>query len=1375
MRNLTHVWTLVVSTLGLLGTLAEAAMPPPPDRATWEQVDIVPMPKRIRLTGRSHPVAGAILVLGVQACEQERIGAKWINDHVAKLGGDALRVTHEGPTQPAARLRIYVGTRDTCEAVRQAVGAREFELGPGTPGKHGYVIHSRRQGDSTEVWLAGVDPVGALYACVTMAGLLEVQDGRILLREAEVVNWPDYLAVTEDVNLYCPERNWVSNTLQWRRDPPEDLCEEYVARMKEHLHRLLGWKVSCYYAREVMHWRRWGELSPQKLAAIREVAEYAKARGIRSLAYAFGPFVGRIEDYPDAPIRCATAHNGRRWKGKLRCWSMDDRRRQTAKRLAQMLSAAGITDVGFHDTDTGGFLSPAQWETRCDVCRKRWGDDYAAATINKHRIYYDEIKRAAPDCRIHFTLYPYNVSVMTQAGAERYHIDRYGPSPSIPDVAKRVRERFTDFWVSLTKGIPADATFCIRENVQENVKRFQQITAPHGTFIWYKSGSEQWQTFFDESARWIPTFHGGAGDIEFTVTLQTFMPLKAMAVWEYAWNVNAPGAAPWSRSRDAEERWRHSEPKGEIYDVVLPHLVRNLFGRRAAPEIVEALRCNMAYNQIFDSRHRMKPVLTTYEKMQWQADEAARGAAALDQLFERYTVSTDRFGMDDYASRRFVYLREVFHCSKWMAQARAQNLLAREQAKAGKLDEARATVERGRDAIADAREDLDRLLVERPHDPIYNAPLRGNAHKRRWRLYTPVWGVDFSTPEKVLAQTEKELPALAAAGSVSPKVIEELSKRQTVHAAPRTAELVIDGRLDESDWRRPLPAEALLVYPEQKNLARAHTRARLLYDDEKLYVGYTCWMPAHAAIKAEPVERDGDLSQHEHVELFLMPPHLKGGYLHFIMTATGSVSDKRVTFSKNPDGAQAKHLEPDWDVEGMTVQTTRREGVWELEIALPRSALGASDWRGRWSVNVGRYFIGAGNSQELSAIMRPGGKSFHATRYYPRLVYEAQPAPPPAVQIALKDVMPRVQTMDDRVATVVDFGLEARASRILHNVQFVAECYDATGKLHSRQVVKELAHLVFVWKAPETFSVGFEREVAQGGVKVLLVSDEVQTYRWIRLGGWLGTEKVGSVFSAGERELRDDDFRTTPGLMGLCVLPGMVTPPGSEQGHRIMNHRQGTLEFWFKPQWEPPHRLDERAGWQPTYTLLHCGILRRDHPWLANQSSFVLSYDQRRGNLHYHIRDARYAGWGTYVRARQRTGWHESGWHHLACVWDAAAGPDGWLRLYLDGTRAPTKSSLYAPDRLGEDKSVDLGKVAFAPQLLGFNTGRHAPPMLLDELRVSRTARYHADFSPGRAPLKLDKDTTALFHFDRTLDGHGMTPDGRSYRLQATPGPLEFH
>jgi len=84
-----------------------------------------------------------------------------------------------------------------------------------------------------------------------------------------------------------------------------------------------------------------------------------------------------------------------------------------------------------------------------------------------------------------------------------------------------------------------------------------------------------------------------------------------------------------------------------------------------------------------------------------------------------------------------------------------------------------------------------------------------------------------------------------------------------------------------------------------------------------------------------------------------------------------------------------------------------------------------------------------------------------------------------------------------------------------------------------------------------------------------------------------------------------------------------------------------------------------------------------------------------------------------------------------------------------------------------------LGEVAFPLHLMALNSGRNRTPGCIDELRVSRTPLYLADFEPARKPFQLDRDTTALFHFDGTLEGRGMSADGRACSLQAKPGPLE--
>lgn len=1355
-------------------TTAKGAEPPVADRTAWEQVDIVPMPKRIRLTGQRLTLSNAVIVLGEQPSEQEEIGAKWINDKIVEKGRETLPVATEGKLSGDARLRIFIGTRETCDVIDQAARDGRFELGPGVPGKRGYVIHPRRTDSGMDLLLGGADAIGALYACVTLAGLLEEEGGEVLVREAQIVDWPDYAAVTDGINLIYPELGELGRRLRWAVTPSEEQEEQYLRVMKEHLDRLLERKYSCFRVdKTAIGPRYWRKLSPEFMATYKQVTEYAKTRGIRSLIYALPPCVGQRSELPDVPQRCLTGIGRDSYEQYVRCWSMDEERRKNAARLGRFLQATGITDTGFHDWDTGAFLSPANWGERCDVCRQRWGDDFAAATINKHRIYHEEIKKAAPDCRLHFTLYPYNVSVLSQATAEQYHIDRYGPSPSVPDVARRLRERFTNFWVRCTGGLPDDVTFCIRENIPVNVRRFHEISAPHGTFAWYKVGSEQWRTFFDESPRWAGTFYSGRDDLLFNVSLETFVPLKAMAVREYTWNLHAPGATGWAQLPQ-EERQRHAEAKGEIYDIVLPHIVRNFFGRRAAPELVRAFSLNMAVNHIFDhlpSRKRQIPVLTTYEQWNWQADQAAAGCEIMDGLFQEFVDSGDRLGMTPYAARRFVYMREVFHCSKWMAQAKTQNILARELAKEGKLDEARKAIEQGLSIVADAHEDMKRLVAERPEDPIYNAKDDPD-RPALWKIYTPGNRVDYGVPEAMLAATEKELPALAAAGDLPADAVERLSERRTIHVVPASKPPKIDGAVDELDWQRAEPAEAFFAYPGGQGIARAHTRARFLRDDDTLYFGVTSWMPGDARVRVEDREHDGNVMDDEQVELFLMPPSMKGGYLQFQMNAAGCVADKRVTLERKQEDVTVKKTDRRWDAKGIIVKTNRGPGAWELEAAIPLTSLGAADWRGTWRVNVCRDFKGA--TRELSSIQPPSAEDFHDTRMFPRLVFDSTLSPPPDIEIAVAGLEHATRTLDDRVATVVDFGLDVRASRVLHDVRVVAETYDESGRLHQRKAVKELDHLPFYWKPDERFSVGFERQVTKAGVRVLLGSREGGAGRWIRLGGWEGTPELSPVFSLPSDDSADDELSATQGLAGQCYFAGEITSAATKKPHRILGRRQGTVEFWFKSDWPSKHPLDVRATRMPRHVLFHCGVLREEHPENFNCSSVTAFFDSGGEALYFMISNRQYVAWQAGARA-ENAPWTQPGWHHLACVWDHDAKPDDWLRLYIDGVRVSAKTTVNKPDRLGDDKAVELDKTAFAFQCGSLNTGRCEGNAVLDELRISRIARYTANFIPAHKPLPLDERTTALFHFDGDLHGEGVSEEGEHYTIDAVAGVLEFH
>lgn len=1057
----------------------------------------------------------------------------------------------------------------------------------------------------------------------------------------------------------------------------------------------------------------------------------------------------------------------------MRCWSMDAERRKTAARLADYLVDCGVTDVGFHDTDTGGFDNPAQWEHRCDVCRRRWGDDYAAATVNKFGIYREEIKKRIPDVRLHFTFYPYNISAMTQQGAEDYLTDRYGPDPGVTARAEALTENFTAFWKGISAGMPLDVTFCIRENVIENVRTFFDTTKPHGVFTWYKAGSEQWMPFFDETPRFVPTFWSGHEDMLYTVSMNTFLPIKALAVREYAWNVNTPGASHWRRLPTREQH--HADPKGAIYEVVLPHVVRNVFGRRAAPEIVEALSCNVAPNQVFDAGYRMTPVLNTLDMMAWQVEEAARGVGAMDRLSKRFTTSGDRLGMTSYAQRRFVYLREAMHCCLWMAQVKVQNLQARESATEGQLEAARAAIAEGRRLIGAAREGMTTLVAQRPPDPFYNAPPVGNDYNRRWRLYTPVWGVDFDAQEGVLAQTEKELESLAAAGQLPEGMLDQLRRRPGLHVFPAQTPPVVDGDPGDAVWSKALAGEAFWRYPGFEGIARAHTHSQLLRHGQTLYLSMTCWMPGGAEVTAACTERDGEgIFSDEHVELFLWPKTGGSTYYQLAFNPKGAVADVRHIFQESPGGGTVTLRDGAWTAEGLVARTHIGDGVWTLEAAIPLASCKPDPWNGAWHANVARRFVEPTGEHEWSALMKPGGHSFHdATKFLP-LLFSDVPSSPPLIEIAVAGLHTRTQTLDDRIATLVDFGLDVHSSRILHNVRLVAETLDGQGKTHYKQAIKQLDHLVYRWKAEQDFTIGFEREVSKGALKITLISDEITVGMPAGFGGWDGAGTTASLFTPPVPSRETGEILATPSLAGPVYLPGMVAIEDGRD-ERMLDRHRGTLEFWARPHWGGRHPCETRLPWAPVRTFVHAGILRRSHPSLLNQSCFAVQSDARVNTLHALACNGHYAGWIHDAGPAETVGWTGNGWRHVAFVWDARAVSDDQFRLYVNGRRAGHRVVREKPERMGDDPSVRLPEQAFALQLLALNSGRGRAEADVDELRISRTVRYTEDFEPSWTPFEADRNTVALFHFDGNLKGIGMTADGVVYEIEAVPGVLELN
>lgn len=1338
--------------IGLMGSVATWCFASP-DLALWHELDLVPMPREVELTGREVNFVGADIVLGREPSAQDEIGAQWIADELVRLGGQRPTVVRTGELTPAA-LHLVVGTRASNPLI--AAAADRLQVGPGQPGERGYVISP----EDRTVLLAGADPIGALYACVTFGELLTSREGQVLWREARVRDWPDYVhvlfgdpriggtAMPELLELFSKARSLAG--------PDEQFRQQYLAAIRQVYDWLLRRKVTSfiYY----MSLANYSGVTPAGRALIREGIEYGKQRGIGALVYAMQPFAGRTADYPELANNRPCLGPGR-YPEWIRCWSLDDMRRKTAEGFARFCGELGLTDVGFHDTDTGGFLNPAEWNDRCERCRQRWGDDYCAATANKFQIYYDALKQYAPEARMNITIYPYNISIFTQEGAESYITARYGAGPGVADQARALREKWSEFWRRITRLLPDDIIFCIRETTRDNVDAYRDLIGKRGIFIWYGQFNRPWHSLYADTPSMVGTFFRDQRDYMFPMAEQEFIPAMALATREYCWNTAAPGAQPWFRHPEGEQ-WRHYEPQGPAFTVVLPHVVRNLFGRRFAAELTQAVALNVCGREIFAERPTL---LNSSERMQWQADNAAQGMSIMDGIWAQRQGPNDLLGWDQWTFRRVVYLRERFHCAHFMAAARAQNLRARELARAGKRAEAEAALARGRQLLAQGRADEQMLLAQRPADPIYECA-RGNNWMRAFREYTPGVNMDYGLAERELAQTEKELPALAAAAGVPEEVLKQLDGKRVVQVSYTRSAIAVDGRLDEPAWRTAYPTESFLVYREGRKIASAHTRVRLLYDRERLYLGANCWVPDGAEPVAQQRARDGEILQDDALEIFLVPAGLNGSYVHLMVNALGCWHDTRLDKVAGGAGLTSYDRHPEWDPESIEVAAVPRPGRWDVELSLALADLGGST--AGWRANFAREFLSAQGTRELSSILPSDCEDFHDLKRFPAVVFSPEEFQAPGPDVNLEFAHPQIttRTLPDRIATVCDFAVAIQSSRTLHDALLTAELYDQDGKLHRRQELAENQAILYSWESPEPHQVAFESAIQRGGIRVLLQCDEGVFERWLRIGGWEGVPEAGAVVRDGV-------------LVGECALPSKVLPPGAQQSHELLNASAGTVEFRFLPDWTGQsygfyRQFDVN---QVGHVLLHFGPVRPDYVYTVNFSSLVIDLNSTSYlRAASYLRD--YCGWSVQANLDGQEGWEPHRWHHLAVVWDSRAPLADGLRIYLDGRRVSGEPEVIKPERMNNPGSVQVYTAEpYALQLGCIVNGRLPGRVYLDDLRISRVVRYSADFAPPQTAPALDADATALLSFDEGLTGAGRAADGTQYPVQAVAGAVEYH
>ena len=200
-----------------------------------------------------------------------------------------------------------------------------------------------------------------------------------------------------------------------------------------------------------------------------------------------------------------------------------------------------------------------------------------------------------------------------------------------------------------------------------------------------------------------------------------------------------------------------------------------------------------------------------------------------------------------------------------------------------------------------------------------------------------------------------------------------------VHRAAGTVQ--IDGVLSESLWDKAAVAGPFVRSIDGKP-ASAATEARLLWDDDNLYVAFQC---EDANVSGKFSKDDEPLYTSNVVEIFINPSGDASRYDEIEVAPTNALFDASFTGGprKGMELAWSSHARHAVHVDGTLNDSRDVDRGWTVELAIPFASLTGMDkprpQRGdRWKFNLYRLRQGPGQPGEGQAFSPPMRPDFHA-------------------------------------------------------------------------------------------------------------------------------------------------------------------------------------------------------------------------------------------------------------------------------------------------------------------------------------------------------------------------------------------------------------
>jgi hypothetical protein len=169
-----------------------------------------------------------------------------------------------------------------------------------------------------------------------------------------------------------------------------------------------------------------------------------------------------------------------------------------------------------------------------------------------------------------------------------------------------------------------------------------------------------------------------------------------------------------------------------------------------------------------------------------------------------------------------------------------------------------------------------------------------------------------------------------------------------VRAERAHQQVLIDGKLDEADWSRCVPATGFVIcYPEQRKKPSYDTRVMVLYDSVNIYFGAICYYSGEKkSLQVQSMRRDFGFTDNELLSVFIEPFQnsrlpMPGFYVSPYGNQTDIAYYNNIAYDYNWDAV--------WKARAVI-----GDSAWTAEIAIPFSSLRYPRDSTVWSINFDR-------------------------------------------------------------------------------------------------------------------------------------------------------------------------------------------------------------------------------------------------------------------------------------------------------------------------------------------------------------------------------------------------------------------------------------